>query len=114
MNVDQFLEHHGVKGQKWGVRKTRRIHNQQVRVDRFRRAEAGKATGTDKFILSMFRIPVVTLVSEGGVSGASEAILNRERRRKQKIVAGEAKVRDILLRAQGVDVRTLNFAPLKK
>lgn len=122
MNKDDevldFLEHFGVKGMHWGVRnkserRIRRIGKQQKRVDRFRRAEAGTASKGDKFILSMFAIPVVQILAEGGISDAASVSLTRERRRKEKILKGKRKTQDFLLKFQGVDVRTLDFSPLK-
>lgn len=49
--VEQFLAHHGVKGQKWGVRKQRRI---QGVIDRQYRLATKKATFGDRLRLANY------------------------------------------------------------
>lgn len=43
--VYDFLEHHGVKGQRWGIRKEQR---NQMRFDRLMRVASGTATRQDR------------------------------------------------------------------
>jgi hypothetical protein len=44
--IDDFLEHHGIKGQKWGVRNSRRDLNKTARTARKLREQFYKAKGS--------------------------------------------------------------------
>jgi len=99
-DVHEFLEHHGVKGQKWGVRKdrhTQKVERQQARIDRLKRI----ATGTKR--------PGDFYKSGGATKGYAEATLDRALRDQQAFARGERKVRNFLYKLQGVDYAELNF-----
>ena len=48
--IDSYFEHHGVKGQKWGIRnaKQRRIARQQKIIDSDKRVAKGTGSALDK------------------------------------------------------------------
>jgi hypothetical protein len=108
----EFLEHYGVKGQKWGIRR-RRIAKQQKRIDRLRRVEVGKGSKTDKFIAGYAQVPLQNLILGKGLKGGAARTLNKTRDTKTKILNGERKTQDLLNRALGVNVRDLDFSKMK-
>lgn len=74
-NVIEFLEHHGVKGQQWGVRSSKRGGTKEQRSEGSKKlarnlglaTTAGAAAG---FILSrrMMATPLTTLALTGGLA----------------------------------------------
>lgn len=113
LGEDYFLEHYGKKGMKWGQRKAARRVKQTARVqkrfDVARRVAAGKGSKTDKFVQSMFRVPVADMVLGKGVKGGSQRVLRRHQKIQTKVLAGKAKSREILGNAFGIRYRDLNF-----
>lgn len=123
MTLDEFLEHHGVKGQKWGVRRAEkraakgpnRFGNRntaqfQRRTDRVARVASGKASVGDQLKAGLFNVPLANIVAEGSLRGGSALTLERNARVQAKIVAGKKNATDTLLRLQGVDIRELDFS----
>lgn len=64
-NVDEFLEHHGVKGQKWGVRRTR---EKQLHLDRLQRVKNGAATSQDKALIRSRRLGMAALGTTAAIT----------------------------------------------
>lgn len=119
-----FLEHQGVKGMKWGVRRAEkraakgpdRFGNRnndvvQRRLDRVSRVASGTASGGDKVRALLFNIPPGLVLFEGGsVKGAAANMLERGAKTQRKINAGKRNVTDTLLRMQGMDIRELDYS----
>jgi hypothetical protein len=112
IDEDAYLEHVGVKGMKWGVRrKIKRTARQQKSVDRVRRVATGTASKRDKLFAATFQIPVTDLIAaKGSLSKSGQRILTRADSNKAKIEAGKMKTTDFLMRLQGVNIRDLDFA----
>lgn len=87
--IDEFLEHHGVKGQKWGIR------NQQ-RLDRVARVARGTATRGERTSFALTETSAVSLLRNRGIQGAAIARERELRARKKRILAGKASVLDFL------------------
>lgn len=120
--IDEYFEHHGVKGQRWGVRRAekraasgpdrfgnRNNPQQQRRVDRVKRVASGKASTGDMIKAGLLQIPLADIVAELSVSGGAKRSLERSKRTQNKIMVGKKNATDILLRANGIDIRELNF-----
>lgn len=107
IDEEAYLEHHGVKGQKWGVRNNKRFQKQQ---DRIRRVASGTGSKADKLIVGSFRVPIFRLVTGKGLRGGAQKQLEAQEKRKKKIQAGHKKVEDLILRSQGVNVRDIDFS----
>lgn len=119
----QWLAHHGVKGQKWGVRRAEkraakgpnRLGNRnnkraQRNIDRVARVASGKGSATDKARAALFDVPLADIIAEGGsIRGGAANKLDRAQRVQAKIDRGKANATDILNRIGGVDIRELNF-----
>lgn len=129
-----FLEHFGVKGMKWGVRRQKAVAaakqraktpdrkgnrnnvKAQRRVDVVRRIASGKATKQDYGIALVNSLlqqgPLGTAIevgAGGGVKGAAANRLDRAAKLQGKIGSGKKRVTDKLLRMQGVDIRELKY-----
>lgn len=121
--VDDFLEHFGKKGMKWGQRHAlaraakgpdrfgnRNTASVQRRVDVVRRVANGKGSHADMLKAGLLYVPFPYTVSEGfSVSGGSKRLLQQNKRIQKKIVAGKKNTTDILNRIGGVDIRELNY-----
>lgn len=100
MNINEeiYLEHFGVKGQKWGVRKTRKVQNA---LDRTNRIAKGKASPSDKILIGL---------TSGRVTKKSAARgLRRGAALQKRINDGDSKVQEILLKATGIRIKELNY-----
>ena len=110
---EDILEHFGVKGMHWGVRKARRVEKQnarvQKRVDAVRRVAEGGGNRRDKIRVSFSTTTFDALMSRNNQEMAQRT-LNRMQKHQSKILAGKRKTQDILARAQGVRYRDLDFS----
>lgn len=88
MEVQEFLEHHGIKGQKWGVRRTRfsnwQTKRAQNQINRLDRIATGKAKEGDKFKAARQNL-VFTQKS-------AQKVLNRTKRNQDALLSGEHQV----------------------
>lgn len=128
--LNNFLEHFGVKGMKWGVTRQKaavekakersknpdRLGNRnndkaQKRINRVRRVASGKASKTDKLVASLLKVPIQDLaVAKGNLREASQITLERQKKTQNKIISGKKRTTDILYRFSGNDIRELNFS----
>ena len=113
--INEFLEHHGVKGQKWGVRNIRKRHRakvlkrQQGNVDILRRVASGKGSKLDKLAVDL-STPTYRLALNGGSVGAAKITLDKLEMNQKRIKAGEAKTLAFMAKLGGVRVRELDYS----
>lgn len=88
MEVEEFLEHHGVKGQQWGVRN-------EIRLQTARKVASGKGTTGEKASV-LAKQSAISLIRGHGFQGAAKNDAIRLAARKKRIKTGQAKVSDIL------------------
>lgn len=101
-----FLEHYGVKGMRWGVRKKETGQNFvtrgiQKRVDRTQKIADGTATKRDKVVSALD----TTIVTKKGAARS----LRRLKAFQKQVEDGDARVQNMLLRMQGVNVSALRI-----
>lgn len=96
--ADDVLEHFGVKGQKWGVRRTRGI---QGHIDRVAKVRDRTATGKERARVAL----TSGIVSSKGAGRA----LRRGATLQKTINDGDAFATDVLTRLQGIRVRDLDY-----
>ena len=113
-NFSTSLDHAGVKGMKWGQRKARiqakRTGRQQKVIDRHRRVAAGGGSARDKATVAL-GTSGHRLIKGKGLQGGAQLTLKAAEAQKQKVISGEKKVQDILLRkVYGMNVRDLNYS----
>lgn len=86
IQVEDFLEHHGIMGQKWGIRRDRRA-NRIANVGR------GKSTVSEK-IRTYGRLGPIDFVKGHGLRGGARRKGKRLLNANQKMRDGEATVRN--------------------
>lgn len=91
---DYFLEHYGVKGMKWGVRRTRRI---QKSIDRTKRIADGTASVKDRVLGS-------AITKKG-----AQRQLQRGANNQAKMLAGKRKTSSLMAKAYGIKVQDLDY-----
>lgn len=87
--AEDFLEHYGVKGMKWGVRRDRRL-------SRARRVARGTASKKDKTIFALTDTSAKSIKKNDGLAGAARVRANELARRKKRINEGRATVKDLI------------------
>lgn len=85
------LEHHGVKGMKWGVRRRAQIE----------RVAAGKGSRLDRAKVSAFEVSRSSVQKHGSLSKAAGNKARNMKVRDARIAAGKASIKDVLARNGG-------------
>jgi hypothetical protein len=101
MNEANYLEHHGVKGMKWGQRKTARI---QTILDRHQRIAEGIASRHDK-LLGVNRF----IFTKKGASRTLQRGANNQAKLNAKLDAGKLGVQKVLFKNQVARMKVLDF-----
>jgi hypothetical protein len=104
IEISDFLDHHGVKGQKWGIRNKRRTQN-YIDVGR------GKATTSQK-LRAAYNTGPIDLIKGRGFKGGAARKGAREKRASDNIANGKASARNILTRAAAI--RSQDLIPTSK
>jgi hypothetical protein len=102
--TNNFLEHFGVKGQKWGIRNKRRT-NLHIKVGQ------GKGTPTEK-LRSAYDLGPIDVIKGRGFKGGAARKGARQRTAAENIAKGQPTVRNILTRA--ASVRQQDILPTSK
>lgn len=124
--VDEFLEHYGVKGMKWGVRRAekakaaarvrskdperfgnRNNRSYQRNVDRHKAIAKGGGTLGSKAMVALSATGQEWVSNSFSVRGIAEARIDSVKTQKAQIKAGKKRVTDKLYRMQGVDLREI-------
>lgn len=114
--TEYHLEHFGVRGMKWGVRRQRREARLRD-VATGRSGASGKATAFTGYIggPTLPRLGPVDLIKGRGIEGAAHRKSIREARRSKRFKTGKARVGDYIVRygllrpSDLVPVRTKNI-----
>lgn len=86
---DEFLEHYGKKGMKWGTRN-------QKRLDRANRVASGTASRGEKTAFALTDTSKHSIKKNKGLKGAAASRARELQGRKDRIEKGEATVKDML------------------
>jgi hypothetical protein len=95
--IDDYFEHHGVKGMHWGVRGTRRV---QKILDRTNRIATGNASGMDR-VLGANRFVFTK-------KGAARQ-LRRGAKLQAKINAGKKRPTNFINTMYGIKIKNLDY-----
>ena len=87
--VEDFLEHMGVKGMKWGVRRQRR-NNAIARVGQGSGGKLDKAR-------ALSRTSLYDIARGGGLKGGAKRKSDRFTAREERMANGKTKVTDLLV-----------------
>ena len=96
---EDFFEHHGIKGQKWGIRKQRRMEN-------LRRVGQGDASTTQK-LRAAYDTGPIDLVKGRGFKGGAARRSARQKKAFDNIGTGKTTARNILTRVAAHRVQDL-------
>ena len=112
--TDAFLEHYGVRGMQWGVRRTRR-------TQRLARAAAADSSAASRaravgigglgVVRLRGRVGPIDLVKGGGIRGGAARKVDRVLAREQRIKTGKATTSDILMRVGST--RVTDIVPVR-
>lgn len=93
MIIDEqvYLDHSGVKGMKWGVRRTK---NEQKHIDSIRRVAEGGGNKRDKLGVHLIGNPYV--IGAHGLSKAAARILDKNQDYQKKVALGKYKTTESL------------------
>jgi hypothetical protein len=94
--VGEYLEHYGVKGMKWGVRK-RYLEKRDKIASRQERVASGNASLRDKAKVAL-TTSNVDLVKGKGLKGAAALRAERERAHMDRVNNGRENAMDVLKR----------------
>lgn len=89
MEVEEFLEHHGIKGQKWGIRRLRR-------AELFKRASKPNS-GIAKTRAITGGLGPIDLIKGRGISGGSDRKFKRISSRETRIRNGKSHISDKII-----------------
>lgn len=103
IDEEEYLEHYGVKGMKWGVRRNRRAES-LARVGR------GEGTKGEK-LKALGSVSVVDLVAGKGIKGAAKRRSDAQLERNKRVQSGKANIRDKMSYYGGTRIQDL--APSK-
>lgn len=98
-DVDEFLEHFGKKGMKWGVRK-------EARLETTRRVAEGKGSIVDKYKV-LNRNSALSVARNHGLKGAAAKQVQDMEALKSRVLAGKATTMDLLNTFGGTKI--INF-----
>ncbi len=90
MNPDDNLEHHGVKGMKWGSRRGKsnktpfRQKQFQKVVNSTKRVSKGKGSILDKFIAGTLGMPPPAIIEGKGLRGGAQITMKKLREQQTK------------------------------
>lgn len=102
--VQEFIDHHGVKGQKWGIRNKRRTEN-------FIQVGKGKGSPT-QYARAAYNLGPIDLIKGRGVKGGSRRKGARQRKASNNFANGKATTRNLLTRLAAV--RQQDIIPTSK
>lgn len=89
-----YLEHFGIKGQKWGIRN-------QKRLNRAKRVAKGKASKKEVASFLLTDTSSTSVRRNKGIKGAAASRVRELQNRKDRIKKGEATVKDFLALHEG-------------
>lgn len=105
IDEEDYLEHYGTKGMRWGVRRQRRH-------DRLKRVASGKGSFRDKLSTLETAVSLVEVARDRSFTKAAERKWKDQEARKKRLAAGEATTKD-LLKHLGSQ-RFEDFIPVRK
>lgn len=101
--IDDYFEHHGVKGMKWGTRK-------QARLERTQRVAEGKGSLGDK-VRTLGRQSTTSLILNRGLKGSAANQVKQMEALKERTLTGKRTVKDILNTSGGTQLFSLGLPP---
>jgi hypothetical protein len=90
IDEEDYLEHFGKKGMKWGVRRERRL-----RITK--RVAEGNANKFTKAVAVAYTIPPHRLLTQHGLRGAAQLTVKNVSARRERVLKGEHTINDILV-----------------
>jgi hypothetical protein len=91
---EDLLEHHGIKGMRWGVRR-------EGRISRLERVGSGKGSTGDKLRVGLTEVSGLSRMRNNGLRGAAANKAANMRTRDARVASGHATVMDHLSRHGG-------------
>ncbi len=108
IDEDEFLEHYGKKGMKWGERRTARF--QTKKLDPARRVASGTGSKRDQRLARYETRTIMDVVRRRSVQETSRRALDQTAALQTRIAAGERRVTGFLINSGGINIANLDYS----
>lgn len=106
-DLEDVVEHFGVKGMRWGVRRTRNV--QKRSIDPLKRVASGEGSKRDKAKVALRNYTIGDLAKGRSLKKSAARRVDIIKKNQDKVNAGQDRVRNVLALTAGVRIKDLDL-----